>query len=88
MKTLAFLLLTISLVSSKWATPIEITSYVDPVRITKALFTDASSGVSHIAYCNSTDGALYYANLDDSILAKIYNLVRIFERDWTFLNRT
>ena len=55
-----------SVAYSKWATPIEITRYVDPVRITKTIFTDASSGVSHIAYCNSSDGSLYHAFLDDS----------------------
>ncbi len=63
---LALLVLSLACIEAKWATPIEITSYLDPTRITKDIYTDASTGVSHIAYCNSSDGALYYAHLDES----------------------
>ncbi len=66
MRLLVLFVFCLALVSAKWATPIEITSYVDPVRISKTMFTDASSGVTHIAYCNSSDGSLYHAFLDDS----------------------
>ena len=64
--SLIFLALVFACVQSKWATPIEITSYIDPIKISKTIYTDPSSGVSHIAYCNSSDGALYYAHLDDT----------------------
>ena len=63
---IVFIVLSIVCAEAKWATPIEITSYKDPVRITKSMYTDASSGVTHIAYCNSSDGSLYYANLDET----------------------
>jgi hypothetical protein len=55
-----------SLTAAKWATPVEITAYKDPTRITKSMYTDSSSGATHIAYCNSSDGALYYTRLDES----------------------
>jgi hypothetical protein len=44
----------------------EITSYFDPVKITKAIYTDAASGVTHIIHCNSSNGVLYYTRLDDT----------------------
>lgn len=65
--TISFLLLlALACIEAKWATPIEITSYKDPARITKSMYTDSSAGMTHIAYCNSTDGSLYYTRLDES----------------------
>lgn len=61
-----FLTLTLSLVYSKWAAPVEITSYVDPTKISQSMYTDSVAGITYIAYCNSTDGLSYYAYLDNS----------------------
>ena len=63
---LGLVLALFGLTAAKWATPIEITAYKDPTRITKSMYTDSSSGSTHVAYCNSTDGALYYTRLDES----------------------
>lgn len=64
--SLGVLVLCISVVYSKWGTPVEITSYSDPTQLGKTLFTDESSGVTHVAYCNSSDGSLYHGYLDES----------------------
>ena len=66
MKILIFLSVLLTLGNCKWATPIEVTSFLDPTRISDRLYTDSSSGVSHIVYCNSSDGLPYYAYLDNS----------------------
>lgn len=68
MKSLFFVLLvsTLTVVRTKWAAPIEITSYTDPTKINANMFTDISSGVTYAAYCNSSDGRPYYAYLDNS----------------------
>jgi len=62
---LAFVL-ALTKVLSKWAAPIEVTSFVDPTRINPAMFTDSSSGITYVAYCNSTSGFAYFAYLDNS----------------------
>jgi hypothetical protein len=53
-------------VEAKWGLPLEILSYEDPMRITKSLYTDAGSGMTHMVYCNSSDGYIYYTRLDES----------------------
>lgn len=68
MKTIFFVLLVsaFTVVKTKWAAPIEVTSYTDPMRINTNMFTDIASGVTYTAYCNSSDGRPYYAYLDNS----------------------
>eukprot|EP00826_Nyctotherus_ovalis_P008184 TRINITY_DN12113_c0_g3_i16.p1 TRINITY_DN12113_c0_g3~~TRINITY_DN12113_c0_g3_i16.p1 ORF type:complete len:446 (+),score=100.66 TRINITY_DN12113_c0_g3_i16:48-1340(+) len=68
MRFLSFLFVSILVagVCAKWGAPIEVTSYMDPTRVSLDMFTDSSSGVTYTAYCNSSDGLAYYAYLDNS----------------------
>lgn len=63
---LVVLIFCLAAINGKWATPMEITSYMEGTKITKDVYTDAASGVTHIAHCNSSDGNLYYTRLDET----------------------
>lgn len=57
---LIVLLLAIPLVLSKWGKPIQVIPYSYTNR---AIFTDSTSGVSHLVWCNSLSGNFFYRQL-------------------------